>query len=105
MLGSEKRNPQADEAQAVPDGPRAFPMPEARSRLGVGPTKMADLVREGELQTFLIGRCRYITAEELQGFINRQIDLARKESIAERAKKVSAATKASLRSRANLKAR
>jgi hypothetical protein len=79
-------------------GPQAYPILEAFSRIGVKPVKGYELIEHGELQTFLIGRRRYATADAITAFLDHCIAKS-KETAAQRAKKVAAATKASLRSR------
>src|SRR5688572_10175726 len=82
------------------DGPRAYPILDAFSRIGIQPVKGYELIRNGELETFLIGRNRYATEEAIRALLQRCIERSMKESAAQRAGKVAAATKASLRSRA-----
>lgn len=91
--------PVASHATIVTDGPRAFPILAAFDRIGVGHVRGYELIKTGELQTFCIGRRRYATAEAITAFLERCIATS-KETVAQRAKKVAAATKASLRSRA-----
>ena len=81
------------------DGPRAYPILDAFSRIGVQPVKGYQLIKNGELDTFLIGRKRYATEEAIRAFLQHCIEKSMHDNAAKRAKKVSAATKASLRSR------
>ncbi len=83
---------------ASADGPRAFPILEAFSRIGVKPVKGYELIQQGELETFVIGRRRYATAYAITAFLERCIARS-KETSAQRAKKVAAATRASLLAR------
>jgi hypothetical protein len=92
-------HPVSSSSTIVQDGPRAFPIREAFTRIGIKTLKGYELVNSGELQTFCIGRRRYATAEAIRAFLERCIAKSR-ETDPERARKVAAATKASLRSRA-----
>ena len=85
-------------ATSAIDGPRAFPILEAFERLSVGHVQGYALIRRGELTTYLIGRRRYCTAEEIRGFLERRIAASKKTDM-RRAQKVAKATKASLISR------
>ena len=94
-------NQQQPASQGSTDGgPRAYPILETFSRIGVQPVKGYELIKAGELETFLIGRNRYATEEAIRTFLQRCIEKSMKDTAAQRAKKVAAATKASLRSRA-----
>src|SRR3954469_273293 len=85
-------------------GPRAYPIAEGCSRIGLKPTKRAELVQNASipaermkgnyLDTFLVGRFRYITAEELRRFVEARIQESKDESSATRAGKVAAAVAA-----------
>lgn len=79
----------------VQDGPRAFPIREVFTRIGVKSLKGYELVNSGELQTFCIGRRRYATAEAITAFLERCIANSR-ETAAQRREKVAKATMASL---------
>jgi hypothetical protein len=80
------------------DGPRAFPILEAFGRIGVAPVTGYELIKSGALQTYCIGRRRYATSEAVAAFLERCVAKSR-ETAAQRARKVEAATRASLRSR------
>jgi hypothetical protein len=94
------KNSQPEVPTLVQDGPRAFRILEVFSRIGVQAVKGYQLINNGELETFLIGRNRYATEEAVRAFLDRCIQRSKRETAAQRARKVSAATKASLRSRA-----
>lgn len=86
------------------DIPRAVPILRAFQELGFGPGKGAELVRRGELKTFLIGRCRYTTPAAMRELLDRYIAEAAMETPEHRAKRTAAATTASLRARGKLAA-
>jgi len=47
---------------------------DIESRTKLGHTKMAELIRTGEIQTFKIGRRRLATEDALLEFIQRKMD-------------------------------
>jgi excisionase family DNA binding protein len=49
----------------------AYDVPVAGRMIGVGTTKVWELVRSGDLQTIRIGRRRLVTKEALQAFLDR----------------------------------
>lgn len=73
------------------NGPRCYPISEGFRRLGVRATKGWGLVSSGELQTFCIGRFRYVTEAELDRFIAARLAEALEESPEKRARKVAKA--------------
>lgn len=81
----------ADTADAM-----AFPIAEGFRRLGVESTKGYALIKAGELETFTIGRFRYVTLAEIRRFIAARIEASKAE---DKAAKVQAVTEASLASR------
>lgn len=87
----------------VDTGPRAFPILEAFSRLGISTFKGYELIDAGELKTYMIGRKRFITQRDLDAFIQRQLGRSMKETAAARAKKVASPTTASVDSRTRLR--
>jgi len=87
------------ESHAAAGGPRAYPLAEAIARLGIKPTKGAELIRTGELKSFTIGRNRFVDAGELARFIQERIAKAAAESAADRAAKTAAAVQARARKR------
>lgn len=83
---------------AISDGPRAFPILEGFNRMSLSYVKGYELIKAGELQTYCVGRRRYVTAEAIAAFLKRCIAKS-EETAAQRAAKVAKATKASLVSR------
>ncbi len=57
----------------------AYPIPEAADLLGVGYVKVYELIREGELETFRVGRRRLCSAAAIQRYIERQEAEERRE--------------------------
>ena len=88
-------------ALAARDGVRAYPIREAFERIGIKATNGYQLIKDGELETFTIGRFRYCTEAELQRFIQNRIEQARNESGADRARKVRRVVKARSKQRAS----
>jgi hypothetical protein len=86
------------------DGPRAYPVQEAFARVGIGVVKGYELIHSGELSSFLIGRKRYVTAEALRQFIDRQIQRSLTETAETRSGKVTKAVAARARRRAEARA-
>lgn len=72
----------------------AHPILEAFDLIGVSPTTGYELIKPGpqgepaKIQTFLIGRRRYASAESVQSFIRARIEEAQKESADDRISKV-----------------
>ena len=95
----------------APRGVRAHPIREGFNRLGVKTTKGHQLTKPGpngeppEIQTFMIGRCRYVTESELQRFIQARIEQSIKETASDRSAKVKAAMEARARQREKLACR
>src|SRR6187431_715712 len=87
--------PSGAHATAASDGPRAFPILEAFRRIRVSSVKGYELIKTGELQSYLVGRRRYATAQALGAFVERRIAES-KETAAQRARKVAKATEKSL---------
>lgn len=46
---------------------------EGRAALGVGQTKLYELINAGELATFKVGRATRITVTSIEAFIARQL--------------------------------
>jgi excisionase family DNA binding protein len=46
-------------------------IPEAAKRLGIGRSKLYDLLAAGELESVKIGRCARVPAAELHEYVNR----------------------------------
>lgn len=81
------------------DGPRAFPILTAFERIGVRPSKGYALIASGELETFLIGRNRYATAEAIGAFLQLCVKRSMFETPDQRGRKVAAGVAASLAAR------
>ena len=89
---------------------RSYPIAEGARRLGFGATKSAELVKNASdpeerargnyLETYCVGRFRYVTDAELKRFVQARIDEARAETPEARAGKVRPAVDAKARSRA-----
>jgi hypothetical protein len=77
----------------------AYPIIKGFARLGIGTVKGYELIKEGQLRTFLIGRRRYISEAELHRFIQRQVQKSLGETSESREKKVQAAVDARARRR------
>jgi hypothetical protein len=50
----------------IPEGAIAVRPKQAADLIGVGPTKMAELIREGLVESRLVGKTRLITMRSLQ---------------------------------------
>jgi len=76
-------------------GPRAFPIREVFQRLGVSQVTGYQLIKRGELETYMLGRRRFATADALAAFFERRIATSNDEP-EDRAKRTAKATAASL---------
>lgn len=47
----------------------SYKLSDAAAQIGIGRTKLDQLIARGEIHTFTIGRCRLVTHEELQRFL------------------------------------
>jgi hypothetical protein len=81
------------------EGIRAVPFGAAHKRAGLSKTGAYRQVKSGGLRTFLIGSRRFVTEEELERFIRRQIAASRHETAEERAARVAPAVAARARKR------
>ena len=70
------------------NGFRAYPVLEAFQRLGIGPVKGYELINAGELETYTVGRFRYVTDRALQKFIRKRIRESTLETKRDRLAKV-----------------
>ena len=46
---------------------------EAQRQVAVGPTKMKELIKDGEIPSLKIGRRRYIRREDLEAFVRGRL--------------------------------
>jgi len=53
--------------------PLAVPPDDARLALKIGTTKLYELINDGELESFKIGRATRITTESIRAYVNRQL--------------------------------
>jgi len=58
------------------DTPLAVRPSQAAQMLGVGMTKLYEMLGEGDLESFHIGRSRRITTASISGYIERQLTAA-----------------------------
>jgi len=58
-------------AAAADDGPLAYRIPEAAEKLGLGQSKLRELIARGDLDSVLIDGARRITADALRGYLAR----------------------------------
>jgi hypothetical protein len=86
-------------AESTEGSTRAYPIAEAFERLGIKTTKGFELIKSGELQSFTIGRYRYITEQELRRFVRSRIEQSVNENPADRAKRVEKAVAGRARQR------
>ncbi|MBP8299413.1 MAG: helix-turn-helix domain-containing protein [Planctomycetes bacterium] len=49
--------------------PLAYSLSDAARTIGIGSTKLNELIRSGDLATFTVGRRRLVRAEDLVAFI------------------------------------
>lgn len=91
--------------EASPDVPtggvRNWPILEGFHRLGVKTSKGYELIKQGELRTFKIGRYRLVSDEELRRFTQRRIEASAKEMPADRARKAEGVVRARAAAAAN----
>jgi hypothetical protein len=100
QAGEKIRREVGDQLSAVPhDGVRAYRIREAFERIGIKSTNGFALIKDGELETFTIGRFRYVTEAELRRFIQKRIEESMRESAADRARKVKGAVEGRARQR------
>ncbi len=83
---------------------RAHPIKKAFDRLGVGDVKGYGLVNSGELESFRIGRRRYVSEAALQRFIQTRVAESLNERPEDRARKVEKAVAGRRRQREALQA-
>jgi excisionase family DNA binding protein len=68
----------ADAAQRSPENgnkapePKAYTISAAAEALSIGERKMAELIRDGEIQSIKIGRARRIPRESLDAYVKRR---------------------------------
>jgi excisionase family DNA binding protein len=58
--------------RAAPTGPVMIPVPEAATRLGIGVTKVKELIAAGRLASVLVGRRRLVPVAALDDFVKSQ---------------------------------
>lgn len=58
--------------------PRAVPPKAAFQIIGVGATKGYELLAQGELESFTIGRARRVTVASIDAFVERRLSDARR---------------------------
>jgi predicted site-specific integrase-resolvase len=80
-------------------GTRAYPIREGITRLGLGTTTAYEFIKSGKLETFLVGRARFVTEDALQKFVRERIAETNGESATDRAAKVDKAVAARTRQR------
>ena len=85
-------------------GVHSYPIKEAFDRLGVGDVKGYGLINSGELESFTIGRRRYVTEAALQRFIQNRVAESLNERLEDRAKRVAKAVAGRARRRDELAA-
>jgi excisionase family DNA binding protein len=54
--------------------PLAVSPDDARLALKIGTTKLYELINEGEIETFKIGRATRITTDSLRAYVARQLE-------------------------------
>lgn len=54
--------------------PAALAPRRAAAQLGIGRTKVFELIRKGELRSFQVGRRRLVPVEEIERFIERGLN-------------------------------
>ena len=59
-------------AESAHDGALAYPVPVAARLIGMGPLGTWDLVREGEIRSFMEGGRRLISREALDEYLAKQ---------------------------------
>lgn len=57
-------------------GRLAYSVPEASAAIGIGKTKIYELIQQGSLPSTLIGKRRLIRAADLEALISGQLPLA-----------------------------
>jgi excisionase family DNA binding protein len=85
-------------------GVRSYPIKEALDRLGVGNVKGYGLINSGELESFTIGRRRYVSEAALQRFIQKRVAESLNECPEDRTKRVEKAVQGRRRQREELAA-
>ncbi|WP_374527268.1 hypothetical protein [Novosphingobium sp.] len=55
--------------QHIPEDTFGYRPDEARARLRVGKTKMAEMIREGVVESVLIGRTRIVTRRSIEALL------------------------------------
>lgn len=70
-----EKKPRTTRAQYA-EPPRAMSVPECAKYLGVGTSTIYKLIADEALKSFLIGRARRITRDQLDAYINRRIEAA-----------------------------
>jgi excisionase family DNA binding protein len=76
ILGNaELRSPNRAERPHPEDTPGrdAYPVPEAAARLGIGTTKLRELIASGELRAIRAGRRVVVPRREIKKYIRRQL--------------------------------
>lgn len=55
---------------------RAFSIPETAEALGVSRTSIYELMNQGELRSFHVGRRRFVPRDQVDQFISRRVSEA-----------------------------
>jgi excisionase family DNA binding protein len=67
----------AERALEAPGDPITVRIPRAMEMLGIGRTKLYDLINEGEIDTIKVGSATLVVVTSLKAFVMRQRGLVR----------------------------